>query len=240
MSPIEHPMTVLNRTMSQSALRSALSLLLALLLPVHLLAGDSASAMLYANGTAWVNGSSVPKSAAVFVGDLVQTRPDSSAHISANGSSVLVLADSLVKFQGPSVELEHGAVRVTTAQRLETQAGEVTVKPAGERWTEFQVRDVDGTVQIVADKGDVIVQDQQGSTTLQEGQQTTRDDTSNAEKKKKKKRGAGAATAAGGGVLSSSVAVYTGIAIVGGVTTWVLLQGDEPLSPKCPTDPCKN
>jgi hypothetical protein len=226
--------------MSQSMLGSALSLLLAMLMPAQLLAADSASAMLYSNGTAWVNGSTVPKSAAVFDGDLVQTRPDSSANLNASGSSVMVLADSLVKFQGSAVELEHGAVRVSTSQGLATRAGEVTVKPAGTAWTEFQVTDVDGQVQIVASKGDLTVQDQQGTTTVQQGQQTTRDDTSNPEKKKKKRRrGVGAATAAGGGILSSSAAVYTGIAIVGGITTWVLLQNDDPLSPACPTPSCQ-
>jgi hypothetical protein len=225
--------------MSVTALRAGLSIVLAMLLPGQLLAADSASAMLYANGTAWVNGSTVPKSAAVFVGDLVQTRPDSTAHLSASGSSVMVLADSLVKFQGPAVEIEHGAVRVSTAQGLATRAGEVTVKPAGSSWTEFQVTDVDGQVQIVATKGDLTIQDQQGTTTIQEGQQTTRDDTSNPEqKKKKRRRGTGAATAAGGGILSSNTAIYTGLAIIGGVTTWVLLQGDEPLSPSCPNNTC--
>jgi len=226
--------------MSQTALRSALSIVLAMLLPAHLLAVDSASAMLYSNGTAWVNGSTVPKSAALFDGDLVQTRQDSTANLNASGSSVMVLADSLVKFQGTAVEVEHGAVRVSTAQGLATHAGEVTIKPAGNSWTEFQVADVDGQVQIVASKGDLTVQDQSGTTTIQQGQQTTRDDTSNPEKKKKRKhRGPGAATAAGGGILSSSAALYTGIAIVGGVTTWVLLQNDDPLSPKCPTQNCQ-
>ena len=225
--------------MSLTALRAGLSIVLAMLLPGQLLAADSASAMLYANGTAWVNGSTVPKSAAVFAGDMVQTRPDSSANLNASGSSVMVLADSLVKFQGSAVEIEHGAVRVSTAQGLATRAGEVTVKPAGSSWTEFQVTDVDGRVQIVASKGDVTVQDQQGTTTVQEGQQTTRDDTSNPEqKKKKKRRGSGAATAAGGGILSSSPAIYTGLAIVGGITTWVLLQNDDPLSPACPNNTC--
>ena len=225
--------------MSLTALRAGLSIVLAMLLPGQLLAADSASAMLYANGTAWVNGSTVPKSAAVFAGDMVQTRPDSSANLNASGSSVMVLADSLVKFQGSAVEIEHGAVRVSTAQGLATRAGEVTVKPAGSSWTEFQVTDVDGRVQIVASKGDVTVQDQQGTTTVQEGQQTTRDDTSNPEqKKKKKRRGAGAATAAGGGILSSSPAIYSGLAIVGGITTWVLIQNDDPLSPACPNNTC--
>jgi len=225
--------------MSLTALRAGLSIVLAMLLPGELLAADSPSAMLYANGTAWVNGNTVPKSAAVFAGDLVQTRPDSTAHLSASGSSVMVLADSLVKFEGPAVEIEHGAVRVSTAQGLATRAGEVTVKPAANSWTEFQVTDVDGQVQIVATKGDLTIQDQQGTTTVQEGQQTTRDDTSNPEqKKKKRRRGTGAATAAGGGILSSNTAIYTGLAIVGGVTTWVLLQGDDPLSPSCPNNTC--
>ena len=226
--------------MSQTAVRSALSFVLAMLLPAQLLGADSASAMLYSNGTAWVNGGTVPKSAALFTGDLVQTRQDSTANLSASGSSVMVLADSLVKFQGSAVELEHGAVRVSTAQGMAMHAGEVTVKPAANSWTEFQVTDVDGQVQIVASKGDLTVQDPQGTTTVQQGQQTTRDDTSNPEKKKKrKKHGTGAATAAGGGILSSTGALYTGIGIVGGVTTWVLLQGDNPLSPACPTPNCQ-
>jgi hypothetical protein len=207
---------------------------LGILAPTRLIAADTASAILHANGTAWVNGSVVPKSAAVFAGDMVQTRPDSSAHIGAAGSSVMVFSDSLVKFEGPAIRVEHGTVRVTTSQKLAARLGEVTVKPAGNSWTEFQVMDVDGTVQITANKGNVIVQDQQGSTTLQEGQQTTRDDTSNPEKKKRKRRGAGAATAAGGGILSSSPAIYTGVAIVGGITTWVLLQGGAPASPSAP------
>src|SRR3979490_135138 len=108
--------------MSQSMLGSALSLVLAMLMPAQLLAADSAAAMLYSNGTAWINGTTVPKSAAVFSGDLVQTRPDSTANLSSNGSSVMVLADSLVKFQGEAVEIEHGAIRIGTAQGLGTRA----------------------------------------------------------------------------------------------------------------------
>ncbi len=223
--------------MSQSGLRVVLSCLLALLLPAQLLAGDAASAMIYTNGAAWVNGSQVPKSAALFSGDMVQTHSDSTANINASGSSVMVLSDSLVKFQGPGVEIEHGAVRVGTSKGLAAQAGDVTVKPAGSGWTEFLVTDVDGTVQIAANKGDVTVQDQQGTTTLSQGQQTTRDETT--EPKKKHRKGtAGAATAAKGGILSTNTAIYTGLGVIGGVTAWVLLQPDEPLSPDCRTKSC--
>jgi len=227
--------------MSQSAFRSAVCCLLAIVFPAQvMLAGEMASAMLYTNGAAWLNGSEVPKSAAVFAGDMLQTRPDSTASIQSNGSSVMVLADSLVKFEGPAVEIEHGAVRVTTSRGLAARAGDVTVKPATNSWTEFQVTDVDGRVQIAASKGDLTVQDDKGTTTVTQGQETTRDDTADTEKKKKKRRrGTGAAPAAGGGVLSSAPAIYTGLGVVGGVGVWVLLQDEHPVSPACPTNPCQ-
>ncbi|HKM85437.1 MAG TPA: hypothetical protein VJW96_04470 [Terriglobales bacterium] len=215
--------------------------MLVILFPAQvLLAGDTASAMLYTNGAAWLNGSEVPKSAAVFAGDLLQTRPDSTASIQANGSNVMVLADSLVKFEGPAVELEHGAVRVTTSRGLAARAGEVTVKPASDSWTEFQVTDVDGRVQIAANKGDVTVQDDKGTTTVTQGQQTTRDDTSDTDRKKKKRRrGQGAEAAAKGGILSSTPAVIGGLAVVGGATVWVWTRSGSPVSPDCPTNPCQ-
>jgi len=225
--------------MSGPVFRAIMSCVLAVLVPAQLLAGEPASAMLYTNGAAWLNGSEVPKSAAVFSGDMLQTRADSSASIQANGSNVMVLADSLVKFQGPRVEIEHGAVRVTTSRGLAAQAGDVTVKPVSNVWTEFQVTDVDGRVQIAANKGDLTVQDDKGTTTISQGQQTTRDDTSDNDKKKKKKRTSpGAAPAAVGGIMSSTGAVYAGIAVAGGVAVWLLLQNEPPLSPSCPNNTC--
>jgi hypothetical protein len=226
--------------MSQSAFRSVLCCLLAILFPAHvMLAGETASAMLYTNGAAWLNGSEVPKSAAVFSGDMLQTRPDSTASIQSNGSSVMVLADSLVKFEGLAVELEHGAVRVTTSRGLATRAGDVTVKPAANTWTEFQVTDVDGRVQIAASKGDLTVQDDKGTTTVTQGQETTRDDTADQEKKKKRRRkGSGAAPAAGGGIMSSPPVVYGGLAAIGGATIWILTRSEPPVSPACPSSSC--
>lgn len=226
--------------MSQSAFRSAVCCLLLILFPAQImLAGETASAMLYTNGAAWLNGSEVPKSAAVFSGDMLQTRPDSTASIQSNGSSVMVLADSLVKFEGLAVELEHGAVRVTTSRGLAARAGDVTVKPAANMWTEFQVTDVDGRVQIAANKGDLTVQDDKGTTTVTQGQETTRDDTADQEKKKKRRRkGSGAAPAAGGGIMSSPPVVYGGLAAIGGATIWILTRSEPPVSPACPSSSC--
>src|SRR5277367_3044335 len=224
--------------MGMAAFRKLVSCVLLLIFPGSLLAADSGAAMLYTDG-AWLNGSRVPQSSAIFSGDLVQTRPDSAANIHAPGSSVTVLGDSLVQFEGASLKVEHGGVAVSTSKAMATTAGDVRVVPASNEWTEFNVTDTDGTVRIVARKGDLKITDDQGTTTLQQGQDTTRDEqsdqTDNSKKKNKnKKQGVGAAPAAGGGWLDSPVAVGIGGGAIIGLTIWVLLQNQNPLSPAQP------
>jgi hypothetical protein len=195
------------------------------------MAADPNAAMVYARGTAWVNGAAIPKSSAIFPGDLVQTKPDSIANINAQGTSVVVQADSLVKLQANALELEHGAINVATSKSMAAHIGDLTIAPASGNWTEFQVADLDGTVKIIARKGDLSLQDDQGSTTLPAGQETTREETHH---KKHKRTGGGAVTAAQGSLLDSPAVIYGGTAVIGGVTAWVLLQGDDPASPDKP------
>ncbi|MGH9504255.1 MAG: hypothetical protein ACRD20_15510 [Terriglobales bacterium] len=219
--------------MSVSRLRHVACGVLITMVPVLLWAADSSPAMLYARGTAWINGSPVPRTSAVFPGDMVQTRSDSVASINASGSSVVVLADSLVKFEGPAVGLEHGSLTVATSKGLATHAGEITVVPASNGWTQFEVKHAsDGTVQIVAQKGDVNVSDGSSTSTLAQGNQTTVDDS--AQKKKKKRKGGGAVPASSGPILDSPIVIYGGAAAVGGLLTWVLLQGGTPVSAAAP------
>src|SRR5437867_5017974 len=116
--------------MGDSVVRNVLCWLLIGIFPASLMAADSNGAMLYAKGTAWINGATVPRSSALFPGDMVQTRPDSVVNINALGSSVTVLADSLVKFEGNAVSVEHGSVSVATSKGLMTRAGEVTIAPS--------------------------------------------------------------------------------------------------------------
>src|SRR5580700_5901773 len=161
--------------MGMAAFRKLVSCVLLLAFPGSLIAADSGAAMLYTDG-AWLNGSRVPQSSAIFSGDLVQTRSDSAANIHAPGSSVTILGDSLVEFQGSSLKVEHGGVSVSTSKELATTVGGVRVVPASDTWTEFNVTDVDGTVRIAANKGDLKITDAGGTATLQQGQQTTRDE----------------------------------------------------------------
>lgn len=220
--------------MSVPGLRKIAFWMMIAVFPASLWAADSSPAMLYARGTAWINGSTVPRTSAVFPGDMVQTKSDSMASINSSGSNVVVLADSLVKFDGAAVGLEHGGLAVATSKGLSTHVGDVTVVPASTGWTEFQVKQAsDGTVQIIAQKGDVNVNDGSTTSTLSQGQQTTVD--SSAEKKKKKRRkGGGAIPASGGAVLDSPAVIYGGAAAVGGLLTWVLLQDNAPVSSSAP------
>ncbi len=213
--------------MSVSGLRNLACWTMIAVVPASLWAADSSPAMLYARGAAWINGGAVPRTSAVFPGDLVQTRSDSVASINASGSNVVVLADSLVKFEGPAVALEHGSLRVATSKGLSTHTGDLTVAPASNGWTEFEVKQVgDDTVQIMAQKGDVTVSDGSNSSTLSQGQQTTVGN-SMEKKKKKRRKGGGAVPATGGAVLDSPPVIYGGAAAVGGLLTWVLLQDNN-------------
>jgi len=222
--------------MGRSGFRCLVSGVLIVLFPVASFGADPSPAMLYTNGAAWINGAHVPRpSLAIFSGDLLQTRSDSVAHINGSGSSVMVLADSVVQFEGSSVRINHGGVAVSTSKQMATTAGDVKVTPASDSWTEFNVTDFDGTVRIAARKGDLLVSDGQNTVTLPQGQETTRDESApDSSGKKKKKRQAGAPPAATGGVLNSPWAIGAGAVAIGGVATWVLIKNDEPASPAKP------
>jgi hypothetical protein len=156
--------------MGGSAFRGMICCVLTVLFPFLLFAADSNAALLYSSGPAWVNGAHVPRpSSVIFSADLLQTRSDSVANINQPGSTVRVLSDSLVQFEGNSGKIDHGGVTVSTSEGMATTAGDVKVEPASSASTEFNVRDVDRTVRIAARKGDVTVSDGKGSVTLAQG-----------------------------------------------------------------------
>ena len=228
--------------MGMSALRGMVSSVLVVLFPFSLFAADTPSAILHSHGTAFLNGNPVTRSSAIFFGDLVQTNPDSVVNITAIGSSVMVLNDSIVLYEGTCIKLEHGGVNVSTSKLLATRAGSVTVEPASDKVTEFEVRDLDGIVRIAALKGDVTIRDPKGTTTLAQGQQAIRDegtpqDDSQGQttgKKKGKKPAGGPVPGAEGGVLNSPIAIGVAGGIVLGGAIWVLSKSDDPVSPTKP------
>jgi hypothetical protein len=206
--------------MSWSTLRNVICWMMIGTTPASLLAADadSGAAMLYGKGSVWLNGSPLPRSSAVFPGDIIQTQPESVATLDASGSGVIVLPDSLVKFEGNAVSLEHGGVSVATSKGMVALAKEVTVTPASNAWTEFEVADTGGGVQVVASKGNVNVNCGKGTATLSEGDQAAPDDSGNCKKKRK-----GGAPVPGNGSILTNPYVLGGAVVGGGVIVCLLL-----------------
>jgi hypothetical protein len=202
-------------------LRNVVCWMMIAVTPAALVAADSPAAMLYGKGTGavWLNGKPLPRSSAVFPGDLIQTQAESLATLDASGSGVIVLPDSLVRFDGNAVSLQHGGVNVATSHRMVAFARDVTVTPASDAWTEFEVVDEGGSVQVAASKGDVSVKCGKDTATLSEGEQTTRDQSGNCQKKRKR-----ALPPVNGGILRDPW-VEAGGLIGGGVIVCLLLCG---------------
>lgn len=210
-----------------------------LLFASSMFGANSDAALIYINGAAAVNNVRVPRAAtAVFPGDLLQTGTNSAATINKSGSSITVLANSFVEYRGAAVDIRRGAITVLTSTRMAAIAGDVKVSPVTNGWAEFDVVDRDGIIKISARKGNLIIDDGNKQVTLAQGLEMTRDENDpiarNQSSKKKQSPRVGARPAAEGGTMNSRVAVGVGAAVDIYVTTWVLLQNDNPASPTKP------
>lgn len=173
--------------------RKFLCWMMLVLVPSLLSAADAGSpaapgAVVHSQGGVWVNGAETADSTAIFPGDTLETKPGFVATLDAAGSSVLLQPESIVRFQGTFVALEHGSVSVETSTSLSVHINCIKVEPMSARRTQYDVTDVSGTALVAAHKGDVnIVQTgtlrkpssagaAPQSATVHEGQQTTRDE----------------------------------------------------------------
>ena len=213
-------------------LRNLLCWLMIALVPMSLMGSETSAALLEVQGTAWLNGAAPARTQAVFPGDWLQTQEHSVASLHASGSNVTVQAETLVQFKPEEVTVQHGGVTVATMKGMSVQAGEVRVTPVlPSVWTQYQVTSEDGTVQVLAQKGDVQINDCEGTTTVLQGQQATRKDS---EKRKKCKKSTYVPYGGQAGLLSTKAAMWAGIAAGGAVTGWVLTRHDDPLSSHVP------
>jgi len=209
------------------------------LCPLSLTAADTGSAVLHSEGGVWVNGLEVAESIVVFPGDLLETKPGFVANLDAEGSSVLIQSESIVKFQGTFLILEHGSVSVGTSTAMSVHVNCIKVEPVSKERTQYDVVDISGTVQVAALKNDVNItlggMLQKGSkesnpaqsATVHEGQQTSRDESVVC--------GAAARpTGAGSGVNTKWLEIGAGAG--GGVLLLCLLlcKSSSPISPSKP------
>jgi hypothetical protein len=201
---------------------------------------DSFRALLQSNGTVLVNGKPVPSTIEILAGDHLQTSVGSEAKVTGSGFTLTMKADTAIQF-GPEPILERGTLLVETQTGLRVSAGCLTVIPVMTAQTAYDVTDVEGTVRAAARKNDVRLEsrstkslgvrrtDHPAETIIREGQQETR------QEKCGSPSAPGAPSAATPAILNSTWAEIAGASAIGGVLTWVLLNGNSaPVSPSTP------
>lgn len=214
-------------------LRKIISGCLILLTPCALLAQETGAAVIYGTGSVFLNGAALSNSSAVTAGDVVQTRDNGVANINAPGATVVVESNTIVRFQSGGFALDRGSVSVATGKGMSVFARDLKITPVSNDWTEFYVTRASGSIQIMARKNNVTVNcGTNSATTVREGQQISRDDSGDCGVIAK--RGAGAPTAARAPILDSRWVEYGGIGTGGALLGWVLLHGDNPVSPSAP------
>jgi hypothetical protein len=116
------------------------------------------AAIIHTQGGVWVNDSEARDSTAVFSGDVIETKPGFSATLDLDGSEILLAPEAVAKFQENALALDHGSVSVGTSKSFKVQVHCVTVAPMANEWTQYEVTDVNGTIQVAARKKDVNVE----------------------------------------------------------------------------------
>jgi hypothetical protein len=119
---------------------------------------QTGGAILHAQGGVWVNGYEARDSTAVFPGDLLETKPGSSASLTLDGSNVLLQPESVGTLQTNFLELDHGSVFVGTSKSFRVQVRCITVVPVLSEWTQYEVTNVNGNLQVAARKNDVNIE----------------------------------------------------------------------------------
>jgi hypothetical protein len=224
--------------------RSCLCWVISAILPLSLmgqaLPEKPGGAILHTQGGVWVNGYEAHDSSAVFPGDVIETKPDSSANLSLDGSTVLIAPESVSKFQADLLELDHGGVSVVTTKTFKVRVNCILVVPVLNEWTQYVVTDVNRTVQVAARKLDVNVehvgapgkqapepQPSQQRASVHEGEQKSYDESEVCGP-------AARPTSALAGISPKWIAAGAAGA---GILIWLLIHGGNPKTPASPAVP---
>ena len=144
---------------SSAFLRLRLFLCWALLVAVpDTLLGQTPVAVLHTQGGVWVNNYEARDASSVFDGDLIETKPAFSASLNLEGSEILIQPQSVAKFQKDLLALDHGSVNVGTSTQYKVKVNCLTVVPVHPDWTQYDVTDTNGKVEVAAHKNDVRIE----------------------------------------------------------------------------------
>jgi hypothetical protein len=213
------------------------------ILPVSLLAQDTAAAILRSNGVGVaVNKYPAPAALAVFDHDLIETQKNAAARIEAFGSTADFNSDSIVQFDVSELVLEHGSLSVNTSRGMRVRVGCLTVTPVNkEEWTNYDLIDLDGKVTVSALKDDVYIDAR--SNKPKDAKQSAHSDRvivrESEQKSREEKCGAAyqktpGAIAGRGAIMNSPWIMLAGVAGVFTLACLGLCHNDDPISPAKP------
>jgi len=194
-----------------------------LVFPAAMLLAETNGAMLYAKGGVTINGSKVARSSAILAGDKVQTSANSAVSIASPGSTVLLPENSSVVYQGSSIKLDYGNVRVNTQKGMSTQFHSVSIAPARGSANYAIIQD-QGKVQIAALTGTLAIRDGARTMIVDSGKMAVREAADPGPQ-----GGGGAAPAATGGT-PTWVIVAVSAAVIGaaGAIAFFLIANESP------------
>jgi len=214
-----------------SALQKKIAACLLLLMPAVLSAQNTAAAVIFPAGTVYLNGAQLSNSSAFMTGDVLQTRENGAANINVAGSSAVFDSNSIVRFQADGFSLDRGSISVATGKGLSVYARDFKITPVSGEWTQFYITRSSGSIGIIARKASVTVTCGSNTSTVKEGQQISREDAASCGLITK---GNGAPAAVKGPIITSDRVGLGALVVGGGLTIWVLAQGDDPVSPTKP------
>jgi hypothetical protein len=169
----------------------------------------------------------------------METKPGFSATLNLEGTMIQLQEETVAKLHEDVLLLDHGGVSVGPSKSFKVRANCITIVPVLNEWTQYEVTDLNGTVQVNARKGDVRVEmglsrekvppppQTSNNATVREGEQA----------KYRESEACGAAPRPSGASSSLSpkwIAVGAGGA---GVLIWVLIHGGGGKTPVSASQP---
>jgi len=159
--------------MSRNPLVRGAALMMAVLMPVSMLAADVTRGMLHARGAVTLNGAKAPASSAVFAGDSLRTGADAAASISARGTQIMLAANTSAVLGDNALRLDSGSAVVTTSTGMTAGVRELSVGPAKDDTARYYIERAEGRVKIAALEGGLAIRNGSETTMLAAGRSMT-------------------------------------------------------------------
>jgi hypothetical protein len=128
--------------------------------------------MVMVSGLAALNGTAMAGTTTVFSGDLLETGANSQLTINTRGSTILIGANSRLRYFGDSIDLVSGSTQVNTSQNLQVQTETIKIEP-NITFAKFRVDRAPRTVVIAALEKDVRVDNNGESAVVPQGTTVT-------------------------------------------------------------------